>query len=279
MKKVITHSLYPENGSSIQNETAALLDELLYEDHVVHNNAESTHCSCTKSAVRRGPRKSRRIRLSIVLDLIEQLLAAGTYLEQRFISHRDIKPDNILLRVIRHTEESHTHCLVTNHVLCSKIKVSVVAQVTDFGASYAFFPTNNHSMQLNTATAEQAFVGYGGASMYLPPEIVGAAVKRSNVSLDYAKCDVYSIGCVALQMMHAPTTICITPNFVQQLVHSNAKPTTVCGCDEVFREKVIQFIATRFLTPISAERYTCRQALAQFCTMKAMQTQTKKSTH
>lgn len=159
--------------------------------------------SVIQRAQRHGPLKA-----DVVISIMKQLLSAGAFLENRFISHRDLKPDNILVNLIPKVTSSGA----------VPEGVEVQVSITDFGASYSFDHRADDAWCLKPDEVAEAVGGLGGAPMYLAPEIHLAARRTGKArAANYEKCDAWALGCVFLEMLFPFQVINDIQTFVQNI--------------------------------------------------------------
>jgi serine/threonine protein kinase len=264
-----------------------------------NSNSNSNNRRGTPAAAAACAAPSPRIRTAVQLDIMRQLLQAGAFLERRHVAHRDIKPDNVLLRfrtccgshpVLTHAAAAavtatpaaaeHTTAAAAAAVAAAAAASVVEAVLTDFGASVAFPmfgdderdpragsshggggggggdgrrvrsppSSSKAAMRAPYGVLAKSFAGFGGAAMYLPPEVtiaasVGAAKdaeargkvaaaagaargggggssddrggEKAAVLVDYSKSDAWALGCVFLEMLFPRAEIRDVPKFLQ----------------------------------------------------------------
>ena len=135
-----------------------------------------------------------------------RLCRAVDHLQQNQISHRDVKPDNVLLGGdVVHTPLGDR---------------PAVLKLADFGEAQDFQSEGLEGLRLPFITKKTS---KGGAQYYLAPEIVQGKCGPTTV-LDYEKNDAWAVGMVAYEMLSAEA-----PPFA---VGDDARSFT----DESFRE-------------------------------------------
>eukprot|EP00455_Lapot_gusevi_P028724 TRINITY_DN3073_c0_g3_i3.p1 TRINITY_DN3073_c0_g3~~TRINITY_DN3073_c0_g3_i3.p1 ORF type:complete len:390 (-),score=90.71 TRINITY_DN3073_c0_g3_i3:16-1185(-) len=130
-------------------------------------------------------------------------IAAGLHhLQQHYLVHRDVKPDNILLYWSSDAIEADTLQQIRQGELgglSDSVLLRCVPIVADLGEC------------INCSVPRSFVMNYidgfslGGAAAYLPPEIRHARVH--GYQLDYSKSDVYGLGCVMYEMMSAQAVL------------------------------------------------------------------------
>jgi serine/threonine protein kinase len=122
--------------------------------------------------------KVERLRLSDVRPFATQILGGLSYLHEASITHRDLKPQNILA------------CWKEADGAAPSTSAAITLKLSDFGLS-RFVPEESV-----TATAV-------GTRSYMAPEVaVAYSSKQDKFRIDYKKADVFSAGVIVYEMLH-----------------------------------------------------------------------------
>lgn len=131
-----------------------------------------------------------------VMMITRDISSAICHLHSHRIAHRDIKPDNILFRVPSHIHHDTAMMNISLH--------GITAVLSDFGEAWDFFENDMDHMIMPYTSVYLL----GGAPNYRAPELTTVRPMRRNPPLiNYDKADIWSLGCVLLQMVSGLNTV------------------------------------------------------------------------
>ncbi len=114
----------------------------------------------------------RELNLHAKMDLLRQIASGVKFIHQNRIIHKDLKPDNILIKDMKAEQ--------------------LVAKITDFGLAYSL-DDDEHTMSLS--------LSFGGSRPYMAPEMLRTQINRDARIPRTYKIDIWSFGVVAYKVI------------------------------------------------------------------------------
>jgi serine/threonine protein kinase len=174
-----------------------------------------------------------KFRADAVRLLVYQILCGLDYLHEKLISHRDLKPKNIL---------AFWKAMDTGNV---PLATCITLKLSDFGLSRF---VNDISL---SATAV-------GTRHYMAPEVALAFHSQEKFHGDYKMADVFSVGVIAYEMLHGKR-----PFTEKELLGGEKTPIT-CQCNGA-EEKVVMENVEEMLKWTYKDRCNAKFAKNKFC--------------